>query len=158
MLDTRLRRWHINGILTLHTGQPFTLRSNQCTGIWSGGTNCSPDLVNGADPNAAPSIGRNAGQWFVTSNLTPPAFLTQGNTGINTNYGPGTRNVDLSLFKDFAFTETWKLQFRAETFNLGNTLQLGTPNGNRQDANFGKITGSQTGSERHVQFSLRLQF
>lgn len=150
--------WQLNSVISLRTGQPLTLRSNQCVGVWSGGSNCSPDLLNGADPNAAPSIGRNAGQWFVTSNLLQPAFLTQGNVGINTNYGPGTRNVDLSLFKDFSFTETWKLQFRAESFNLGNTLQLGNPNTNRQDANFGRITGSQVGSERHIQFALRLQF
>ena len=147
--------WHLNSLLTFRTGNPFTLRSNRCVGIWSG---CSPDLVNGADPNAAPAGGRRAEQWFDTSNLVQPAFLTQGNLGLQTNYLPGTRNVDLSLFKDFNFTETWKIQFRAESFNLANTTQLGTPNVNLQDANFGRITGSQTGSERHIQFALRLQF
>ena len=150
--------WHLNSLLTFRSGQPFTLRSNRCVGVWSTGSNCSPDLVNGADPNAAPAGGRRAEQWFDTSNLVQPAFLTQGNVGLQTNYTPGLRNVDFSLFKDFSFTETWKLQFRAESFNIGNTTQLGTPNVNQQDANFGRITGSQTGSERHIQFALRLQF
>ena len=147
--------WHLNSLLTFRTGNPFTLRSNQCVGVWSG---CSPDLVNGADPNAAPTGGRSAGEWFDTSNFLAPAYLTQGNLGLQTNYLPGTRNVDLSLFKDFNFTETWKIQFRAESFNLANTTQLGGLNVNLQDANFGRITSSQTGSERHIQFSLRLQF
>lgn len=154
-LDAIAGGWQLNSILSFRTGQPFTLRSNECTGVWSG---CSPDLVAGQDPNGSPAGGRRAEQWFNTANLTAPAFLTQGNVGLNTNYGPGTRTVDFSLFKDFAFTETWRLQFRAESFNIGNTTQLGTPNLNRQEANFGRITGSQVGSERHLQFALRLQF
>jgi len=50
------------------------------------------------------------------------------------------------------------LQFQSEALNLANTPQFGIPNRNRQDANFGKVTSTPSGSERHVQFSLRLQF
>jgi hypothetical protein len=50
------------------------------------------------------------------------------------------------------------LEFRAEGFNVANTSQFNAPDTNQQDANFGRITGTQTGSERHIQFSLRLQF
>ena len=84
--------------------------------------------------------------------------MTGGNLGLQTNYAPPTRNVDLSLFKDFKITERWLVQFRAESFNLANTPQFGTPNNNRQDNNFGKVTSTASGSERHVQFELRLQF
>jgi hypothetical protein len=38
--------WQINGILTLRTGQPFTLRSDRCQA--SG--DCFPDAVAGKDP------------------------------------------------------------------------------------------------------------
>lgn len=155
IVDVVAGGWQLNSILTFHSGQPFTINSNQCIGVWAG---CGVNLAAGTDPNAAPAGGRNANAWFNTANILSPTFLTQGNLGINTNYGPGTRNVDLSLFKDFSFTETWKLQFRAESFNLGNTLQLSQPDLSLQDANFGKITSSQVGSERHIQFSLRLQF
>jgi hypothetical protein len=64
----------------------------------------------------------------------------------------------LSIFKDFQITERFKVQFRAEDFNIANTPQFGTPDNNLGDANFGKITYTQVGSERHIQFSLRLQF
>ena len=74
----------------------------------------------------------------------------------NTNKTTGS--VDLSLFKDFPITERFRVQFRAESFNLANTPQFGTPDNNRQNANFGKVTSTASGSERHVQFSLRLQF
>lgn len=50
------------------------------------------------------------------------------------------------------------MQFRAEIFNLTNTPQFGTPGNNVQDSNFGQITSSQTGTERKMQMSLRLQF
>jgi carboxypeptidase family protein len=152
--------WATNGILTLHTGQPFTLRANGCNGVWSG---CSPFLVAGTDPNAAPSIGRNPDQWFNTSNLllpqqAIPSGLTQGNLGLQTNYGPPTRTLDFSLFKNFAFTERIGLQFRAEGTNIANTPQFGVPDNNRQDSNFGQVTSTAAGSERHIQFALRLHF
>ena len=36
--------------------------------------------------------------------------------------------VDLSLFKQFKFTERWQLQFRAEFFNAFNHPNFGNPN------------------------------
>ena len=150
-----LANWQTNGILSLRTGNPFTLRANGCQGVFGG---CSPDLVPGQNPNAAPANGRNPSEWFNTAAVTAPTALTEGNLGLQTNYAPPTRNLDLSLFKDFAFTERWKLQFRAESFNLANTPQFSTPDNTLGDTKFGQVTGTQTGSERHIQFSLRLQF
>jgi hypothetical protein len=155
ILDTVVGGWSLNTLLTFHTGQPFTVRSNGCQGVWA---SCFPDLVAGADPNAAPPGGRRPGEWFNTANFLPPASLTEGNLGLQTNYGPSTRNVDFSISKNFRFTERWNLQFRGESFNLANTPQFGLPDQNRQDANFGKITGTAAGSERHIQFALRLLF
>jgi hypothetical protein len=154
-LDAVVGGWTMNGFLTFHTGQPFTVRSNGCQGVWA---SCFPDLVSGMDPNAAPSGGRNPSQWFTTSNFLPPASLTQGNLGLQTNYGPSVHNVDFSIAKNFKFTENWRLQFRAEAFNLGNTPQFSLPDQNRQDPNFAVITSTNAGSERHIQFALRLQF
>jgi len=154
-LDILAGGWLVNGVLTFHTGQPFTVRSNGCQGVWA---NCFPDLIQGKDPNAAPAGGRRPEQWFDVTNFAPPASLTQGNLGLQTNYGPSTRNVDFSIAKYFKFTERWKLQFRGEAFNIANTPQFSVPNRNRQDPNFGKVTSTQAGSERHVQFALRLEF
>ena len=155
LVDAIAGGWQLNSILTFHTGQPFTLRANGCQGVFSG---CSPDSVNGLDPNGAPANGRNPGEWFNTAAVTAPAFLTQGSLGLQTNYGPPTRNVDLSLFKTFNMTERFHLQFRAESFNIGNTPQFSVPDNTLGDANFGKVTSTGTGSERHVQFALRFLF
>lgn len=154
-LNTIAGNWQMNGILALHTGSPFTIRSNGCQGVWNA---CRPDLVPGKNPNAEPSGGRSPDQWFDVGAVAPPAALTGGNLGLQTNYAPPARSLDFSLFKDFAFTERWRLQFRTEAFNLANTPQFGTPDNNRQDAAFGRVTSTASGSERHVQFSLRLHF
>jgi hypothetical protein len=153
--------WQINGILTLHTGNPFTLRSNGCVGIWA---SCFPNLVPGQDPNAAPAGGRSPDHWFNTAAVVPisslpsPANITQGNLGLQSNWAPPTKTLDFSVFKDFPFTERWRAEFRFEGLNIFNTPQFGYPDNNAQDANFGVITSTQAGSERHIQFSLRLMF
>ncbi|HEY7305009.1 MAG TPA: carboxypeptidase regulatory-like domain-containing protein [Bryobacteraceae bacterium] len=147
--------WHLNGIATFHTGNPYTLRANGCIGVWAG---CSPDLVSGTDPNGAPPGGRRAAEWFNTANVAAPTPLTEGSLGLQTNYSPPTRTVDFSIFKDFPFTERWRLQFRAETFNLANTPQFGTPDNTLGNSTFGQVTSTQIGTERHIQFALRLLF
>ncbi len=154
-VDALLGNWQANGILTLHTGQPFTLNASGCQGVWN---RCQPELAPGTDPNAAPPSGRNPNEWFNIANILPPAPLTGGNLGLQTNYGPPTRTLDFSIFKDFPFTERWRLQFRGEFFNIANTPQFNLPDVSLSDANFGKITSTQNGSERHIQFALRLQF
>jgi hypothetical protein len=155
VLDTVVGGWQTNGILTLHTGQPYTLRANGCQGIFGG---CSPDLVSGTNPNAAPAGGRTPGEWFNIANVVAPGPLSEGTLGLQTNYAPPTRNLDFSVFKDFRFTERYILQFRAESFNLANTPQFSVPDNTLGDANFGKVTSTNAGSERHIQFALRLQF
>jgi hypothetical protein len=154
-LQVVLGNWQMNGILTFHTGQPYTLRATGCQDVGAGG--CGPELIAGSF-DQAPAGGRTPSEWFNTANFGPPAPLSLGNVGLQTNTGPPTRTADFSIFKDFAFTERWRLEFRGESFNIANTPQFGFPDGNLQDANFGKITSTNTGSERHIQFALRLQF
>ena len=84
--------------------------------------------------------------------------LTEGNVGDNTNSGPALQNLDFSVFKDFAFTERFRLQFRSEFFNIFNTAQFSFPDSGYGDANFGKVTSTLPGTERHVQFCLKFLF
>jgi hypothetical protein len=154
-VNALIGNWQANGILSLRTGNPYTLRANGCQGVWNG---CSPDAVPGKNPDAEPSGGRNPSHWFDTANISKPGPLSGGNLGLQTNTAPPTRNLDLSLFKDFPITERWKIQFRAESFNFANTPQFSSPDRTLGDAKFGQVTATQVGSERHIQFSLRLQF
>jgi hypothetical protein len=86
-----------------------------------------------------------------------PAQFTFGNSGRNILYGPGRVNFDDSVFKNFALTERFKLQFRTEIFNLFNHAQFDLPNTSVGSPNAGIITGI-VGTPRQVQFALRLSF
>jgi hypothetical protein len=98
--------------------------------------------------------------WFDTSNFLPVGTqgLSEGNVGLQTNTGPPTRTLDFSIFKDFAITERFKVEFRAEGTNVANTPQFSTPSNSQTSGNFGQITSTAAGSERHVQFQLRVRF
>ena len=147
--------WQLNSVLTFRTGAPFTLGTLECVGTF--GT-CQPDVLPGKDPKNAPAGGRRPQEWFDTSAVVAPAPGTPGTLGVQSNNRPGQRNVDLSLFKDFPFTERLKIQFRAEAFNIANTPQWGIPDLTQGDAAFGQITSTQPNTQRHVQFALRFMF
>jgi hypothetical protein len=155
-LDLVAGGWQMNGLLSLRTGLPFTLRANGCNGVWN---TCMPVLI-GKDANAAPSTGRSPDNWFDTTAVALPSTygLANGNLGLQTNYGPPTAVLDASMFKGFRLTERFLVQFRAEGFNVANTPQFSVPDNNKQDTLFGKVTSTQSGTERKFQFSLRLQF
>jgi hypothetical protein len=147
--------WQVNGILTLRSGNPFTLTTNNCIGSFNA---CTPDVISGRDPKLAPSGGRRPEQWFDTTAVTAPAPGTNGNLGFQSNNDPGYHAMDLSLFKSFRVTERYNVQFRAEAFNLTNTPQWGQPNNQQGNPAFGRITGTQPGTERKMQFALRFMF
>lgn len=156
VVDIFVGNWSANGILTLHTGQPYTLTASGCQQVGENG--CFPNLVPGMNPNAAPPGGRTPTEYFNTSAVTAPGLLSGGDLGLQSNTGPPTRTLDFSLFKDFPITERFRVQFRAESFNLTNTPQFNIPDNGLGDAKFGEITSTTAGSERHIQFSLRFQF
>ena len=86
----------------------------------------------------------------------PDAFQV-GNAGRNILTGPGRVNFDYSVFKNFALTEKFKLQFRTEIFNLFNHAQFDLPNTAIGNPNAGIITGI-VGTPWQIQFALRLSF
>jgi hypothetical protein len=156
-MDAVLGGWQVNGILSLRTGQPYTLDSSGCLEVNGG---CGPEIIAGKNANAAPAGGRTPSEWFNTSNFLPVGTqgLSEGNVGLQTNTGPPTRTLDFSIFKDFAFTERVKLEFRAEGTNVANTPQFSSPSNSQTSGNFGQITSTNSGTERHIQFQLRLRF
>jgi hypothetical protein len=73
--------------------------------------------------------------------------------------GPGFSDFDSSVFKNFAFTENVRLQFRAEAFNTTNTPQFGQPGNlntfNNPTGGFSSITTIR-GNPRTLQLALKL--
>ena len=53
-----------------------------------------------------------------------------GTSGYNSLRGPGTANMDFSIYRTFKITERVSAQFRAEAFNLTNTPHFSNPSAN----------------------------
>ena len=70
---------------------------------------------------------------------------------------PHVINVDWSIFKDFVVSERWRLQYRAEFFNLFNSPQFDLPNPSIGSPAAGRITAT-IGPNRQIQMGLRLSF
>jgi hypothetical protein len=147
--------WQTNVIFTAQTGLPFTPTLN--TSVSNAGGSRPDRLKSGEIDN--PTVNK----WFDTSFNTAnaawgvPQQYTYGNAGRNILYGPGRVNLDFSIFKNFRFSESRNLQFRAESFNLTNTPQFGLPNSAVGNAGAGIIT-STVGNPRQMQFALRFAF
>ena len=78
--------WQLGGILSLQTGQPFSVLTgadNSSTGLG----NDRPDLI--GDPNTGPHT---VNRWFNTAAFTPNLPLTFGDAGRNIVAGPGFHN------------------------------------------------------------------
>lgn len=98
-------------------------------------------------------------EWFNTAAFAQPANFTFGNLGrmIPSLRQDWTRNLDLSLFKNFSIKEKAQMQFRAEAFNFTNTPIMGAPSTSFGSGSFG-IVGGQANSPRAVQLALKLTF
>ena len=90
---------------------------------------------------------------------------TFGNAGRNTLSGPKFFDTEVALLKDTKLTEQFRLQFRAEFFNIFNHENFYVPNNNifsasgAVNANAGVITASNPGATpRQIQFGLKLNF
>jgi hypothetical protein len=71
----------------------------------------------------------------------------------------GIALLDLSLIKNFAFTERIKLQFRAEAINSLNKAHFEGPVLNPRDSNFGRVTSTASPTlPSEYQLGLRLVF
>jgi hypothetical protein len=96
--------------------------------------------------------------YFDTAAFAPPEAGTFGNAARNLGYGPGLVGIDVSLHKLWVVREPATLQFRTDIYNLPNTPSFDNPGGSRGASNFGRISSTRQGTERILQFSLRLEF
>jgi hypothetical protein len=69
---------------------------------------------------------------------------------------PGSRNVDLSVFRTFAIQQNFKVQFRVEAFHAFNFVNLGNPRANIGAGRLGVI--DTAGDARVMQLGIRMTF
>jgi hypothetical protein len=146
--------WQTSGIWNWQSGFPLNITSADDRGL-SGIGNDLADVVK-TPTYTSGSQGDRILKWFDTSAFTQAKLGTFGNAGRNILIGPDTFNIDFSLHKFFAIRERWKLQYRAEFFNVLNHTQLNNPDTAVPDSNFGRITSAR--SPRIIQMALKLVF
>jgi hypothetical protein len=132
-----LDNWQLSGITVYQSGTPFSvINGGSNTQI---GTLDNAGVANGAgagsyadvvgDPHARPPLGGKNPQSIGPLLLNPAAFvaprgLTFGDSGRNFLNNPGRLNFDMALLKDFKITESSRLEFRMEVFNIFNHTQF----------------------------------
>ena len=146
--------WQLNTIVSLYSGLPFTITSGTDRS-YSGIGNDFADYVPGVSP-ARPAGVSQVQEYFNTAAFTAAALGTFGNTGRNILRGPAYFDVDVSVFKDFFLTERFRLQFRAESFNIENRPNFQNPSSAWNSGTYGRITSAN--DPRVLQFALKLMF
>jgi hypothetical protein len=153
-LDYLMGNWRLNGITSLHSGQPYHMAISG--DIANTGNQGLYERLNLTGKPVFPA-NQTPEHWINTDAFAVPAPFTFGNEGRNAFRTDWGRNLDLSLFRDFPITESKRLQFRFEAFNIFNTPQFGTPDRNYANPTFGQITYTSN-VERQIQFALKFYF
>jgi hypothetical protein len=147
-----LGSWTFAPIVTVQSGAPFSLYDcfntffNVCP-RWDAA------LDSGSLPYAAHSVGNGCPY--------PATFL-----GRNNFAGPGLWNIDMGIYKTFAVTERFKLQFRGELYNMFNHSNLYVQGGSLDVeagllpavAAKGGFHSTASDERRNIQFGLKLIF
>jgi hypothetical protein len=82
-----------------------------------------------------------------------------GSAGRNNLRGPGFFETDLILYRTFSFSESVKLQFRAEALNATNHANFANPQADTSNAAFGFINNTTGPNQsRQWRFGMRFSF
>jgi outer membrane receptor protein involved in Fe transport len=129
---------------------PFRKMKPQSNGLYFFDPNSFTE--NATDPSQPPC---SAGAAF---GCYDPALLgTMGNAKRTICCGPHISNTDFAILKTFGISETKRVDFRAEFFNIFNHTQFFNPDGNTSDGSqFGQVT--QARDPRLMQFALKFFF
>ncbi len=160
--------WMFNGIATYNSGLPFTATTSLFDPAGLGILNVNPTARPNVtcDPNQG---GAGTLQSFFNTSCfqTNPALVdtagnrilvpnTVGNTGRGNITGPNTIRFDLTAVKNVRFGERFRLQLRAEGFNIFNNVNFRGLSTNVTFASFGAVTSVR--DSRTMQFGAKIIF
>jgi hypothetical protein len=156
---TILGGWQFSGISVFQSGRPILITAPDQTNLFNfSSTNGRANRLH----SGALASGQNPNHWFdTTAFATAPAFTLPTDSLSQPDLREPRRiNFDWSLIKNTKFKEKYNVQFRAEFYNLFNhsALLVNGTSTNVTNALFGQIVSSAAGSERNIQFGLRVLF
>lgn len=160
--------WQITGIGQYRSGTPFSVVSGiQQTGYGAGGADRPDQIGTPALTTSRPvrqdyfGMGNaNTSYFYIPVRLPGGSGPYQGRFGTlgrNTFNGPPMRNFDIALSKEFNLDKRFRLQSRAEFYNVFNFANFSTPNNVLTGSGFGMITSTASNS-RQLQFSIKLVY
>ncbi len=160
--------WQLNSLLAFNGGTPFTVYSGTDTS-GTGENNDRAEVIGNPFANIPANIPNSAVYIFNPAAFAAPAHGTYSNQPRNAYYGPGTYQVDFSVFKNTKITERINTQLRLEIFNVFNYRNIGGPDNGYADVGSVRYvqsntrqrqwcTGIGTGAPRNVQLSLKVLF
>jgi Carboxypeptidase regulatory-like domain/TonB dependent receptor len=157
-----VKGWQMAGSWQVDSGAPFTPQYNGPN--QSDGVATRPNrLCNGGLPTSKRTVAQffNTDQTagdpnacFVEPSALPGNFF--GTSRRNILDGPGLYTVNWSLSRNFRITDSGKLQFRWEIFNLLNHPNFQLPNDFLDEAGAGSITAA--GNPRSMQLGAKYTF
>jgi hypothetical protein len=147
----------LSGIWTLDSGLPFSVTAPAGNSLSATGLD-NADQVPGVSPFLDPnrSRGQLIRQYFNTAAFANNAVGTFGTTGRNIIRAPGLSNLDVAATKGFPLSDRFRIEFRAEFFNLTNTPQFLPPISSVGTATFGQILSAR--DPRILQFASKLHW
>jgi len=166
-LDAIVGGWQLSGIWTQSTELPYSVGNGQNYPTnWQVpgfATPKGPTTPSTKQKNAPAIAGRPGPNLWPNpaQTITEWDFTLPGQTGNRNGIrGDGNFNIDMALAKRFVmpYSEQHSLQFRWETFNIGNWVRFNNPNLSLGAAgNWGKYQ-TTLNQPRQMQFALRYEF
>ncbi len=164
VVDAFIGGWNLDWVFNWQSGTPVGLSQG-----WN--YTCGHPYT----PDGGPTMGNYIYNNYSNGSSTgcwqslPPFFLPYLPNRISTLRNFSIPNLDLSLAKNFSLTERLRLQFRADAFNVTNSVLFGGPDNNPNDGvarqqstgcwtGFGTVGCNQANTPRVLQMSLKLAF
>jgi hypothetical protein len=183
MTEEVLGGWRLAGNGIYSSGFPITIYQNPGNDNLNGAADPSfnyngfgrvnqyfrPKLVHrslanwfGTDPSAVPctTAGARINKLGVPCAYGKPAFNQFGTAQNNTERGPNSKIIDLSLFKAFETFREQTIKFRLDAFNAFNIVNYGLPASRVGKSTYGLINATSQGTyaPRQLQLSVVYQF
>jgi Carboxypeptidase regulatory-like domain/TonB dependent receptor len=157
--------WQVAPIISLNTGQPFTVTDGTDVSLSGEGTGSDrPNVVAGVNSSPHTLV-----QWFDPAAFAGSCALAQyakvpncqavgtfGNAGRDILHNPGSIQFDLAISRSFRIKERFRTEVRGDFFNIMNHANWNGPSAAISSATFGEITSF--GGPRLIQLAMKVYF
>lgn len=145
--------WELSGIITLSSAMPLQPGLADGT-LWD--SIQRPNLL--SDPCMPGSVRSKLNNYLNPDAFSIPEPDTYGSAPrtLSSCRGPSLKNEDLTMMKNFNFSERKYLQLRLEAYHATNSPQFGGPDTGVGSDTFGMITGA--GGARSIQIAVKFYY